>query len=87
MLRRSVTTISPDRAKMIFKTLFLRVHTRRQLKGALPSIAGGQTTLGILILQIQQLWMLRGSPAHMTSLLRAWSAAQPALPRDGGGGL
>ena len=52
LLRRGVTALSPAHAGMIFKTLFLRVHARRQLKGALPTIAHGQTTLGILILQI-----------------------------------
>ena len=87
MLRRQVTTLSPERAQMIFKTLFLRVHSRRQLKGALPIIAQGQTTLGLLVLQIQQLLMLGRSPEHLAGTIEAWSAAQPKLARDGGGGL
>ena len=87
MLRRQVTTLSPARAQMIFKVLFLRVHTRRQLKGALPILANGQTTLGILILQIQQLLMLSRSPTHLAATVRAWSEAQPELVRDGGQGL
>ena len=67
----------------MFKMLFLRVHSRRQLKGILPTMAHGQTTLGLLLIQIQQLLMLSRSPGHMSTMVRAWSEAQPALPRDG----
>lgn len=87
LLRRQVNTLSPERARMIFKTLFLRVHSRRQLKGALPIMAQGQTTLGLLILQIQQLLMLSRSPRHLAETIRLWTESQPALARDGGGGL
>ena len=79
-----MTSLSPESAEMIFKTLFLRVHTRRQLKGALPTLAHGQTTLGVLILQIQQLLMLSRSPAHMATTLSAWEKAQPASTRGEG---
>ena len=86
LLRRGVTTLDPNLARMIFKTLFLRVHTRRMLKGALPTIARGQTTLGVLILQIQQFLALSQSPEHMALTVRAWTGAQADLARDGGRG-
>ena len=76
LLRKQVNTMIADLANLLYKIVFLRVHARRFLKGALPTIAHHQTTLGVLVLQVQQFLLLVRSPEHLALTIRRWSSAQ-----------
>lgn len=61
--------------------LFLRIHTRRGVKPATPSIAHGDAREGVLVLQMQQLLMLSRAPNYPATAMRRWLEMGPV---DGG---
>ena len=74
--------ISENLATVLLQIGFLRVHTRRSLKAAMPIIAHNNTKLGMLVLQFQQFMIGCSCPERIAALTSKWTNNQKGAPRQ-----
>lgn len=79
--------MSLGHASLLFKVLFLRSHARRHLKGALPLVAQGKMTMGLLTVQIQQFLRAASQPGVLDTITEKWLASVGATKGPARGGV